>query len=72
MVEFWALMVGIGAVVFFIGRAIARRLFKPKAALVVLGGACTLVALTSGEIGIAFGLAAVCCVIDLLVSTKPV
>lgn len=72
MGEFWLLMFAIGAGVFFVGRAIARRMFKPKAALIVLGVACTVTAFMSGEVGISFGIAAVCCVIDLLVSTKPV
>ena len=65
-------MLAIGAVVFFVGRAIARRVFKPKGAALALMLVCTVVAFMSGEVGFAFGIAAICCVVDLLVSTKPV
>lgn len=72
MAEFWLMIFGIGAAVFFVGRAIARRMFKPKTALIVLGLACAAAIPFSGEIGLAWGVAVACCVIDLLVSTKPV
>lgn len=72
MGEFWLLMFAIGLVLYVVAKAIARRFFQPKTAIIVAMLLCACFLLMSGDVQVGVGIALACGVVDLLRTSKPV